>query len=127
MVQYVTLLCATNGVIPANTPTSLTDPLAGENAALPLGASVSAIRMYRDGNNPVSTGATIQLGVSSNTTKYITIGDSFTTDALNQSQTLSKLILTDMGLTAPDELRITLGGIINTGNLMFEIDYFIYA
>jgi hypothetical protein len=118
-----TLYCNTSGNVAAITATALTDPMTGNAAFLPMGASVSSVVLYRDGNSTVTSGASIQLGIVGNNSRYVNLVDGITSTQLNNGETVTKMMNVETGLTAESELRIYLTNALNTGSISFKITY----
>jgi hypothetical protein len=127
MVAVETILCQTQGNIASATPTALINPMTGLSADLPEGAIVKEISIYRDGDNAVTTGCTIQLGIEGSTSKYIGVAESLSTTDLNNGHLIHKYVTSDKGITAGAELRLTINNPMTTGGLIFEVTYAVYA
>lgn len=120
-------LATTNGVVPGLTVVSLLNPYTGNNAVIPAGSCIQNIFIYRDQSMPVTNGLSINLGISGNTSKYIGLLDGISTTLLNSSTVVNKNIIIDSGSSNDVELKLTLGGTLLTGVIVFRITYTNYS
>jgi len=127
MVSTGTILCQTQGIVGASTPQALLNPMTGQNAELPEGAAVRNIAIYRDGDQEVTSGCIIQLGVDGNINKYVEVADSINTTALNTGHLINKQLMIDVGLSQTAPLLLTVNNAVSTGGLIFEVTYAVYA
>jgi len=128
MVTTTTMLCSTSGSVPISTATALIDAMTGLPAIIPIGGAVKSIAVYRDSDNTITSGCTIQLGLVGALSKYIPFASAITTTNLNNLHLAHCNIDLDYGLTADTELRIQLSGAaLNLGSIVFEITYCSYA
>lgn len=123
MVYTNTIICQTQNTISAGVPAAIIDPLTGENAYLPTGATLSRIDIYRDSDNPVTDGCGIQFGNALDTQAYIADSEGLSTANLNTGHMITRQYTSSVGLAVSQELRLTLDSDFTEGDLIFEVTY----